>query len=129
MRRSIILGVVLAAMVGISALPSTSSAQKLKAYDYVMQDDSGCPVLKFNSKTGQYLFYNDEGLVLAGIGQVRGTPLLPKLIFKNTGYFGQFSCDDKTKAGSGTVTDTNEWEVEDTINDSNMLDNTGECPD
>jgi hypothetical protein len=127
MKRKIILGAVLTIVLGVSALPLTTSAQKVSGYDYVMQDDSDCPVLKFNSKTGQYLFYDDEGLILAGIGQVRGTPLVRTMIFKNTGYFGQFICDEKTKVGTGSVTDTNEWETEATINDSNMLDSTGEC--
>ena len=73
MKRAIIIGMVLAVVLGTFALPLTAAAQKGNAYDYIMQDDSGCPVLKFNSTTGQYLFYNSEGLVLAGVGSLRGT--------------------------------------------------------
>jgi hypothetical protein len=127
MKRTMILGMVLAVVLGVFALPLTASGQKANPYDMVMQDDTGCPVLKFNSRTGQYLFYNDDGMILAGFGTLRGTFLQPKLTFKNSGYYGQFSCDLKTKVGSGSLIETTPWTIEDVINDSNMADNTGEC--
>ena len=127
MRRTIILGMVVAVFLGVFALPLTATAEKGNPYDYMMQDDSGCPVLKFNLRTGQYLFYDAEGLVLAGFGSIRGTPQQPKLTFKNSGYYGQFTCDLKTKVASGTLTETTPWEVEAVISDSNMTNNTGEC--
>ncbi|HXI89707.1 MAG TPA: hypothetical protein VNO24_06785 [Blastocatellia bacterium] len=127
MKRTIILGMVLVVLLGVFALPLTASAQKGNPYDYMMQDDGGCPVLKFNSRTGQYLFYDNEGLTLAGIGSIKGTLGQLKLVFKNSGYFGQFTCIEKTKAGYGSLIETSGWEIEATISDSNMTDNTGEC--
>ena len=127
MKRTFVLGAIMAVLLGAFALPLAASAQKGNLYDYIMQDDSGCPVLKFNSRTGQYLFYDDDGLVLAGLGTIRGTPSQPRITFKNSGYYGQFACDTKTWVGSGTLTETTPWEVEAVITDSNMTNNSGQC--
>lgn len=127
MKRSIILATVLLVILGIFTLSLSASAQKGNMYDYIMQDDSGCPVLMFSSRTGQYMFVDDE-FTLAGFATFKVTGYTLKMSFKNSGYFGQFQCDLKTKVGSGTLIETTPWEVEAAITDTDMTNNTGLCP-
>ena len=126
MKPAIIIAMMMTMLFAAFSLPM-AAAQKAKGYDMVMQDDSGCPVLKLNSTTGQYLFFDDEGLVLAGVGTIQGGPYQLTVTFKNSGYFGRYTCDLKTKLGTGMLIETSEWEVEAVINDSDITNNTGEC--
>lgn len=127
MKRTIITGLALTTLLVLFTLPLTASAQKGIPYDYVVQNDSGCPVVMFNSKTGQYLFSDDEGLLLAGVGKIGGTSIAPRLSFKNGVYTCVTTVDAIAKTATGYVFDNLEGEIEYTMNDSNITDNTGRC--
>jgi hypothetical protein len=127
MKRRFVIGMVTIAVLALFTLPLTTAAQKGIPYDYVIQDDAGCPVVMFNSKTGQYLCADGNELLLAGVGAVRGTSIAPKLMIKNGVYTCQITVDAIAKTATGYIYDNQEGEVEYLINDSNITNNTGQC--
>src|ERR1044071_4567045 len=122
MKRRIVMGFVMIAALALFTLPFTASAQKGTPYDYIVQDDAGCPVVMFNSKTGQYLCTDNDDLFLAGIGSVRGASIAPKLLLKNGAYTCQITVDVIAKTATGYIYDNVGGEIEYLVNDSNILD-------
>ena len=128
MKQRILLGFVIIATLALFTLPFSASAQKGIPYDYVIQDDAGCPVVMFNSKTGQYLCTDNDDLFLAGVGSIRGTSIAPQLGLKNGAYTCQITVDVIAKTATGYIYDNVGGEMEYLINDSNITNNTGFCP-
>ena len=107
----------------------SSNAIAQKGLDLCIQDDSGTPILRINSTTGQYVFDDCDGLFLAGTASVSKAFGTLGLGFTNGDYKAQFSINTVNTSATGFVRNRATGQTVCTVNDTNYAKgNTCSCP-
>ena len=125
MKRTLTIVAIVMCLISL-ALPNVSAE---KPFDLCIQDDSGTPVLRLASLTGQYAFDDCDGTVLAGFGKVSKYSGAIGFGFTNGDFKAQFSIDTAGKSASGFVRDRVTGQNAYTLTDTNyQKGNTCACP-
>jgi hypothetical protein len=110
---------------GRSPLAVDALAQKSTTTDYCVQDDSGSPIVRLNSKTGQYSLDDCNGTLLAGFGSVSRYFGDVDFSFQNGNFKGYLQLT--AQSAHGWVRNRSTGQTVFTIEDSQFKDNTCSC--